>query len=127
VTGGDLRADWTTHFDAAGLQRDRARRRCHGRTRDADRRVCQLGGELRATREVDDSFALVGSIPDVQVFLENQPVARTDEHGFALIRICGRTGERISVDPARLPIDTDRAAMVSPAFRSARRSLRAAT
>lgn len=125
VTGGDLRADWTTHFDAAGLQLETVR--ADGAT--AERATLTggfvwLGGELRATREVDDSFALVnvGGIPDVQVFLENQPVARTDEHGFALIRnLRPYEANRISVDPARLPIDTwidTSTAMVSPAFRS---------
>ncbi|MFO1377421.1 MAG: fimbria/pilus outer membrane usher protein [Steroidobacteraceae bacterium] len=125
ATGGDLRAGWTAHFDATAVEFEAVR--TDGAT--AQRATLTgglvwLGGALRATRQVDDSFALVnvGGIPDVQVFLENQPVARTDEHGLALIRnLRPYETNRISVDPAKLPIDTwidTSTAMVSPAFRS---------
>ncbi len=125
ATGGNLRADWTAHFDAAALQLEAVHTDGAGAHRATlTGGLVWLGGQLHATRRVDDSFALVnvGGIPDVQVFLENQPVARTDAGGRALIRnLRPYEPNRISVDPARLPIDTwidASSATVAPAFRS---------
>lgn len=125
ATGGDLRADWTAHFDATALTLETVRNEGVGAHRATlTGGLVWLGGQLNATRQVDDSFALVdvGGIPDVQVFLENQPVARTDARGRALIRdLRPYEPNRISIDPARLPIDTwidAGSATVSPAFRS---------
>lgn len=46
-----------------------------------------LGSDLLWAREIQDSFAVVkvGDFPNVRVLHENQPVARTNEHGIALI------------------------------------------
>ncbi|MDQ9170888.1 fimbria/pilus outer membrane usher protein [Oxalobacteraceae bacterium R-40] len=46
-----------------------------------------VGSDLLWAREIQDSFAVVkvGNFPNVRVLHENQPVARTNEHGVALI------------------------------------------
>jgi outer membrane usher protein len=83
-----------------------------------------IDGHIQATLAVQDSFALVevAGVPNVMVYVDNQPMARTDERGYALIRNLRPYEEnRISVDPAELPINTtigSRVMAVAPAFRS---------
>jgi outer membrane usher protein len=67
-----------------------------------------MDGELRAARTITDSFAAVevGGIPGVSVFYDNQPVARTDENGIAIVRdLRSFDVNRLSVDPLQLPLD----------------------
>jgi outer membrane usher protein len=86
-----------------------------------------IGGYVATTRAVQDSFALVdvAGVPDLTVYVDNQPIARTDANGYALIRNLRPFEEnRISVDPAQLPLDTTigaRVLAVAPAFRSGSR------
>lgn len=86
-----------------------------------------IDGFVETTRAVQDSFALVevAGVPDVMVYVDNQPIMRTDEKGYALIRNLRPYEEnRISVDPAELPIDTaigSRVLAIAPAFRSGSR------
>jgi outer membrane usher protein len=83
-----------------------------------------MDGELRAARTVNDSFATVevGGIPDVTVYYENQPVARTDDNGIAVVRdLRSFDVNRLSVDPLQLPLDTQIAnpqVQVVPPYRS---------
>jgi len=83
-----------------------------------------LGGVVRPLRQVTDSFALVdaGGVPDVTVYVENQPIGKTDEDGVLLIPHL-RPYERnhVSIDPAQLPLDVSidvPSLDVVPAYRS---------
>jgi outer membrane usher protein len=83
-----------------------------------------MGGDLRAARTVTDSFALVdlGGIPNVTVYFDNQPVARTDDSGIAVVRdLRSFDVNRISVDPLQLPLDAalgEPQAQIVPPYRS---------
>jgi len=67
-----------------------------------------MDGELHAARTVNDSFATVevGGIPDLTVYFDNQPVARTDDSGLAIVRdLRSYDVNRLSIDPLQLPLD----------------------
>ncbi|HXY97171.1 MAG TPA: fimbria/pilus outer membrane usher protein [Steroidobacteraceae bacterium] len=73
-----------------------------------------MEGELHATRTITDSFATVqvAGIPDLTVYYENQPVARTDDNGLAIVRdLRSFDVNRLSIDPLQLPLD---AAVANP-------------
>lgn len=73
-----------------------------------------MDGELRATRTVTDSFATVdvAGIPGLTVYYDNQPVARTDDSGIAVVRdLRSYDVNRLSIDPLQLPLD---AAVANP-------------
>lgn len=60
------------------------------------------------TRRVDGTYAVVevGDYPDVTILRDNHAVARTDEHGRALVAgLRGNEVNRIGVDAAELPLD----------------------
>lgn len=75
-------------------------------------------------RRLDESFAVVtvADYPGITVYVENQPVARTDRQGRVLLdslRAYERNG--VSIDPRELPLDASLAmpsTSVTPAFRS---------
>ncbi|HUA89200.1 MAG TPA: fimbria/pilus outer membrane usher protein [Steroidobacteraceae bacterium] len=82
-------------------------------------------GEFTAARTVRDSFALVDmqGLPGITVYFDNQPVARTDADGYAIVRdLRSYEVNRLSIDPLQLPLevslDSDRVQVV-PAYRSA--------
>lgn len=83
-----------------------------------------MDGELRATRTVNDSFATVdvGGIPGVTVYFDNQPVARTDDNGLAIVRdLRSYDVNRLSIDPLQLPLDaavSDPQVQIVPPYRS---------
>lgn len=83
-----------------------------------------MQGEVRAVRTVTDSFAMVdvGGIPDVTVYYNNQPVARTDSNGLALVpNLLSFQVNRLSIDPLQLPLDTsvgDTQVQFVPPYRS---------
>jgi outer membrane usher protein len=73
-----------------------------------------MDGELRAARTVTDSFATVdvAGIPGLTVYYDNQPVARTDDNGIAVVRdLRSYDVNRLSIDPLQLPLD---AAVANP-------------
>jgi outer membrane usher protein len=83
-----------------------------------------LDGEPHAARTLSDSFASVdvGGIPNMTVYLDNQPIAQTDANGQALVPYL-RSFEvnRLSVDPLQLPLDavlTVPQTQVVPPYRS---------
>ena len=83
-----------------------------------------MDGELRFARTVTDSFATVevAGIPDLTVYYENQPVARTDANGLAVVRdLRSYDVNRLSIDPLQLPLDAQLTVpqiQVVPPFRS---------
>src|SRR5215472_9418496 len=83
-----------------------------------------MDGELRLARTVNDSFAMVevAGIPGVTVYYDNQPVARTDDNGLALVRdLRSYDVNRLSIDPLQLPLDAQLAnaqVQIVPPYRS---------
>jgi outer membrane usher protein len=83
-----------------------------------------MDGELRAARTVRDSFALVdvGGVPNMTVYFDNQPVARTDDNGVAIVRdLRSYDVNRLSIDAQQLPLDAaigDTQLRIVPPFRS---------
>ncbi|MGE5469557.1 MAG: fimbria/pilus outer membrane usher protein [Bacteroidota bacterium] len=72
--------------------------------------VALLDGTLRMSRRLNESFAVVkvGDYPDVEVLVDNQPVARTDAHGFALLpSLRPYQKNDISIRQEDLPMDTE--------------------
>ena len=69
-----------------------------------------LDGRAFLTRRLSDSFALVrvGEYADVQIYADNQPVARTDARGSALVpRLRAYDRNRLRIEQADLPLDTE--------------------
>jgi outer membrane usher protein len=61
-----------------------------------------------AARRLEDSVALVrvADLPGVDVLVENQPVARTDAHGLAVLpRLMAWHRNRVTIDATGLPLD----------------------
>jgi len=60
-----------------------------------------IGGRVRATAQVGDSFALIETgEPDVAISLENRPIGRTDRHGTLLAaQIPTGSTVRVAIDP----------------------------
>ena len=69
-----------------------------------------LGGDVFASRQITDSFAVVEvpGQPDVDVYSQNQVVAHTDSSGYAVIpRLNAYQDNHIGYDPRNLSLDTD--------------------
>lgn len=83
-----------------------------------------LDGRAFLSRPLSDSFALVrvGEYAGVQVYADNQPVARTDAQGSALVpRLRAYDRNLLRVEQADLPLDTEIGAIereAVPYFRS---------
>jgi outer membrane usher protein len=83
-----------------------------------------LGGKAFLSRSISDSFAVVRvpGFPNVGVYHENQPVARTDSSGTAFIpRLRPYQKNRLGIEQMDLPLDTriDRLEVIAmPYFRS---------
>jgi outer membrane usher protein len=83
-----------------------------------------LDGRAFLTRRLSDSFALVrvGEYAGVRVYADNQPVARTDAQGSALVpRLRAYDRNLLRVEQADLPLDTEIGAIeheAVPYFRS---------
>jgi outer membrane usher protein len=81
-------------------------------------------GELHGARTITDSFAMVevGGIPNVTVYSDNQPVARTDANGLALVPyLRSFQVNHLSIDALQLPLDatvSDPQVVTVPPYRS---------
>ena len=86
--------------------------------------VAVLGGRPFLSRWLYDSFGVVqvGDYPDVQVYADNQPIARTGADGMALVpRLRSFQDNNIGIEQADLPLDAQIGALElhpRPAFRS---------
>jgi outer membrane usher protein len=75
-------------------------------------------------RQLNQSFAVVqvADYPGLTVFVDNQPVGRTDEHGRVLVEaLRPYQSNAISLDPTQVPMDGSLAQSeigVTPAYRS---------
>ena len=82
------------------------------------------GEGVMPSRRLDQSFAVVkvADYPNMTVYLENQPVGRTDKKGRVLLdSLRAYESNGVSVDPKELPMDASLATpamSVTPAFRS---------
>jgi outer membrane usher protein len=65
------------------------------------------GGGIFASNRIDDAFAIVDAgAPGLEVEYENRPIGVTDRNGRLLIpRLRSYQDNRISIDPAPLPLD----------------------
>ena len=89
TSAGSYDTAWIQQFEPLAVEADAARFAGISAQRLALRGgATYLGGELRATRAVNDSFALVdaGGIGGLTVYVDNQPVTHTDASGQALVR-----------------------------------------
>jgi len=79
---------------------------------------------IMPSRTLDESFAVVqlADYPDMTVYLDNQPVGRTDRRGRVLLdSLQPYETNTVSVDPLELPFDASLATTamtVTPAYRS---------
>ena len=109
---GQVNADWARANGQDGL------------------RVGALGGiafsgyGVMPGRHLDQSFAIVkvADYEGIQVYVENQPVGRTDAQGRVLLdRLLPYQANRVSIDPRELPMDATLASpemTVTPAYHS---------
>ncbi|MDI5985315.1 fimbria/pilus outer membrane usher protein [Halomonas sp. M4R5S39] len=114
-----LQNDYQTYLLEASQRRDQTASRANVRGG-----VAWLGGDLFASRHIDRSFAVVQmpGFSDVQVYADNQPVARTNHQGNALVpRLRAYERNRISIEQADLPLGARVESLemqVSPYYRS---------
>lgn len=86
--------------------------------------LAALGNEAFLSRRISESFAVVrvGNYPNVGIYAENQPVARTNSRGTALVpRARAYEKNNIGIEQADLPLDARFTTLrmdVTPAFRS---------
>jgi outer membrane usher protein len=124
-SSGDAQADFAVQGRAgtAGVQ--------YARRDDVDGWRAQATGGLAVTsagimpaRRLDQSFAVVqvADYPEMTVYVENQPVGRTDSKGRVLLdSLRAYESNAVSIDPKQLPLDASLATpatTVTPAWRS---------
>ena len=79
---------------------------------------------VMASRRLDQSFAMVkvADYEGIQVYVDNQPVGRTDNRGRVLLdRLLPYQTNEVSIDPTELPMDatiSSPSMTVTPAYRS---------
>jgi outer membrane usher protein len=82
------------------------------------------GAGVMAARRLDRSFAVVqvADYPDMTVYVENQPVGRTDHRGRVLLdSLRPYESNAVRIDPTELPLDATLATpamSITPAYRS---------
>ena len=82
------------------------------------------GAGVLPARRLDRSFAVVqvADFPDMTVYVENQPIGRTDHKGRVLLdSLRAYESNAVSIDPRELPFDASlatREMTVTPAYRS---------
>ena len=86
--------------------------------------IAYVGGHLGLARPITDSFGVVkvGELADVPVFLNNQPMGKTDAYGKLFIpALAAYYDNTVSIDAQAIPIDYSMPALVkkiSPQLRS---------
>ncbi|MGB6605852.1 MAG: fimbria/pilus outer membrane usher protein [Steroidobacteraceae bacterium] len=124
-TDGSYETQYTRQTDAITLQATAARFADQSaQNLAATGGLTYMDGELHAARTISDSFATVevGGIPNVTVYLDNQPIAQTDSNGQALVPYLRSFDvNRLSIDPLQLPLDAavnDPQVQIVPPYRS---------
>jgi outer membrane usher protein len=121
----DGQADYFLQGDAGQVGVQYARRN------DVDGWRANANGGLAITavgvmpaRRLDRSFAVVevADFPDMTVYVENQPIGRTDRKGRVLLdSLRAYESNSVSIDPKELPFEASlatREMVVTPAYRS---------
>jgi outer membrane usher protein len=121
----DAQLDYALQGDAGLIGVQYARRNgTDGWRANANGGVAITGAGVMAARRLDQSFAVVqvADYPDMTVFVENQPVGRTDRKGRVLLdSLRAYESNGVSIDPKELPMDAmlaTPATSVTPAYRS---------
>jgi len=121
----DVRLDYVLQGSAGLIGAQYARRDgVDGWRANASGGLAITGAGLMPARRLDQSFAVVevADFPDMTVYVEHQPVGRTDEKGRVLLHsLRAYESNSVSLDPRELPLDASlaTAAMsVTPAYRS---------
>jgi outer membrane usher protein len=124
-SAGNYDADWRRQAVVGDIELEAARNQgVSGESALWSGAATWMDGQLRATRSVNDSFALVDldGIPNVPVYIDHQLVAHTDAQGFALLHdLLPYQANRIDVEPTELPLDTQidaRVMVLEPPYRS---------
>jgi outer membrane usher protein len=86
--------------------------------------VAITGLGVMASRRLDQSFAMVkvADYAGIQVYVDNQPVGRTDDQGRVLLdNLLPYQSNKVGIDPTELPMDatiSSPSMTVTPAYRS---------
>ena len=122
---GDVQADYQLQGDAGRVAVQYARRdAASGMRAHATGGLAVTSAGVMPSRRLDRSFAVieVADFAGMTVYVENQPVGRTDHKGRVLIdSLRAYDRNAISIDPRELPLDASLATpamTVTPAFRS---------
>jgi len=69
--------------------------------------VVVAGGDVFLANRIDEAFAIVQTgVPDLPVYAENRPVARTNKNGKALVpTLKAYQHNKVSIDPSKLPVN----------------------
>lgn len=125
ATSGNYDADWRQQTAAADVELELAsNQHVDGRSALLSGALTFLDGQVRTTRTVNGSFAMVdvAGLPDVPVYVENQLTTHTDATGRALIyNLRSYEANRISIAPEELPLDTaiaSSSSIMTPPYRS---------
>jgi outer membrane usher protein len=121
----DGQADYFLQGDAGQVGVQFARRNdVDGWRANANGGLAITSAGVMPARRLDRSFAVVevADFPDMTVYVENQPIGRTDRKGRVLLDSL-RAYERnsVSIDPKELPFEASlatREMVVTPAYRS---------
>jgi outer membrane usher protein len=124
-SSGDVQADYALQGDAGLLGVQYARRNGgEGWRTNAGGGLAITGAGVMAARRLDESFAVVevAEYPGMTVYVENQPVGRTDRRGRVLLdSLRAYESNAVSIDPRELPLDATLVApamSITPAWRS---------
>jgi len=121
----DLQADYALKGSAGivGVQYAR-RNETDGWRASASGGLAITSAGVMPSRQLDRSFAVVevADFPGMTVYVENQPIGRTDRKGRVLLdSLRAYESNAISIDPRELPLDASLATpamTVTPAYRS---------
>jgi len=121
----DAQLDYVLQGDAGLVGVQYARRNgTDGWRASATGGLAITGAGVMPARRLDQSFAVVqvADYPDLTVYVENQPVGRTDSKGRVLLdSLRAYESNGVSIDPRELPMDATLAmpmTSVTPAYRS---------
>lgn len=124
-TAEDYQLAYALQGSAGRVALEYARRETQdGWRMDATGGLAITSAGVMPTRWLDKSFAVVqvDDYPGMTVYLENQPIGRTDSQGRVLLdNLRPYDANRISIDPVQLPMDASLASAaveVVPAYRS---------
>jgi outer membrane usher protein len=124
-SAGDFDLAWDRRFESTDVQLQAARfGGTQGQSAYVSGAATWLDGELRASRSVTGSFAVIdlGTVTDVPVYLEHQPVGRTNANGRLILSdLRPYEANRVGIRAQDLPLDTDIGApeiTIVPPYRS---------